>query len=136
MLRELSELELIPEGWGGDTLFNFVSAKTGEGVEELLETIILQAEVMELQANPNKSAVGTVVEAKLDKGKGPVATILVKEGTLKTGDPFVAGFHHGKVRAMTDHEGKVVQEAGPSTPVSVTGILQRAGGGRGLLGRR
>jgi translation initiation factor IF-2 len=122
VIRELSEHNLIPEAWGGDTLFTYVSAKTGEGIEELLDLILLQAEVMELKANPNKLAAGTVIEARLDKGKGPVATVLVKEGTLKLGDPFVAGTHHGKVRAMLDHEGRNVDQAGPATPVEVHGL--------------
>ncbi|MFH1116210.1 MAG: translation initiation factor IF-2 [Pseudomonadota bacterium] len=122
VLRELSEHELIPESWGGDTLFTYVSAKTGEGMDEFLDTILLQAEIMELRANPDKKALGTVVEARLDKGKGPVATVLVGEGTLRLGDPFVAGTHYGKVRAMLDHEGKVVTEAGPATPVEIHGF--------------
>jgi translation initiation factor IF-2 len=122
VIRELSEHNLIPEAWGGDTLFTYVSAKTGEGIEELLDLILLQAEVMELKANPNKLAAGTVIEARLDKGKGPVATVLVKEGTLKLGDPFVAGTHYGKVRAMLDHEGRNVDQAGPATPVEVQGL--------------
>ncbi|MGO9566841.1 MAG: translation initiation factor IF-2 [Desulfomonilaceae bacterium] len=122
VIRELSEHNLIPEAWGGDTLFTYVSAKTGEGVDELLDLILLQAEVMELKANPNKLAAGTVIEARLDKGKGPVATVLVKEGTLKLGDPFVAGTHYGKVRALLDHEGRNVDQAGPATPVEVHGL--------------
>ncbi len=122
VLRELSEHELIPEAWGGDTLFTYVSAKTGEGIQELLELILLQAELMELKANPNKAATGTVIEARLDKGKGPVATVLVKDGTLKLGDAFVAGFHSGKLRAMLDHEGRAVEVAGPATPVEVQGF--------------
>ncbi|MGB6064178.1 MAG: translation initiation factor IF-2 [Desulfomonilaceae bacterium] len=122
VIRELSQHNLIPEAWGGDTLFTYVSAKTGEGIDELLDLILLQAEVMELKANPNKLAAGTVVEARLDKGKGPVATILIKEGTLKLGDPFVAGTHHGKVRAMLDYEGRNVDQAGPATPVEVHGL--------------
>jgi translation initiation factor IF-2 len=122
VIRELSEHNLIPEAWGGDTLFTYVSAKTGEGIDELLDLILLQAEVMELKANPNKLAAGTVVEARLDKGKGPVATVLIKEGTLKLGDPFVAGTHYGKVRAMLDHEGRSVDQAGPATPVEVHGL--------------
>lgn len=120
--RELSDLGLIPEQWGGDTLFTYVSAKTGEGIEEFMEAILLQAEVMELRANPDKSATGTLVEARLDKGKGPVATVLIREGTLKLGDPFVAGVHYGKVRAMIDHEGQNLEIATPSTPVEVQGF--------------
>ncbi|MGC8659131.1 MAG: translation initiation factor IF-2 [Desulfomonilaceae bacterium] len=122
VMRELSEYNLIPEAWGGDTLFAEVSAKTGKGIDELLDLILLQAEIMELRSNPNKRATGTIVEARLDKGKGPVATVLVKEGTLRLGDPFVAGIHHGKVRAMLDDEGHSVTEATPSTPVEIQGF--------------
>ncbi|HMK36610.1 MAG TPA: translation initiation factor IF-2 [Desulfomonilaceae bacterium] len=122
VMRELSERDLIPESWGGDTLFNFVSAKTGAGIVDFLDTILLQAELMELKANPNKKASGNVIEARLDKGKGAVATVLVKEGTLRLGDAFVAGVHSGKVRAMLDHEGRSVEEAGPATPVEVHGF--------------
>jgi translation initiation factor IF-2 len=122
VLRELSEQNLIPESWGGDTLFTFVSAKTGEGVDELLELIVLQAEMMELRANPDKKAVGTIIEARLDKGKGPVATVLIREGTLRLGDAFVAGIHYGKVRAMLDHEGRSLTQAGPADPVEVQGF--------------
>ncbi len=122
VLRELSEYSLIPEAWGGDTLFADVSAKTGQGVDEILDLILLQAEIMELRSNPNKRATGTIVEARLDKGKGPIATVLVKEGTLKLGDPFVAGVHYGKVRAMLDDEGRNVTEATPSTPVEIQGF--------------
>jgi len=120
--RELSEHNLISEAWGGDTLFSYVSAKTGEGIDEFLELILLQAELMELKANPDKKAIGSVIEARLDKGKGAVATVLIKEGTLKLGDPFVAGVHYGKVRTMLDHEGRPVEVAGPATPVEVHGF--------------
>ncbi len=122
VVRELSEHNLIPEAWGGDTLFTYVSAKTGEGIEEFLEMILLQAELMELKANPNKRAKGTIIEARLDKGKGPVATVLIQEGTLKLGDPFVAGVYYGKVRSMLDHEGKSLESAGPATPVEIQGF--------------
>lgn len=122
VMRELSEHDLIPETWGGDTLYCFVSAKTNEGLDEFLELILLQAEMMELKANPQKKAVGTVIEARLDKGKGPVATVLVTDGTLSLGDPFVAGTHYGKIRAMLDHEGKSVSSAGPATPVEIQGF--------------
>jgi len=122
VVRELSEHNLIPESWGGDTLFTYVSAKTGEGVEEFLEMILLQAELMELKANPDKRAKGTIIEARLDKGKGPVATVLIQEGTLKLGDPFVAGVFYGKARSMIDHEGNSVDLAGPSTPVEIQGF--------------
>ncbi len=122
VLRELSELNLIPEAWGGDTLFAEVSAKTGVGVEDFLDLILLQAEMLELKANPNKKAIGTVIEARLDKGRGPVATVLIREGTLKLGEPFVAGVHFGKIRAMLDHEGRSLEIAGPATPVEIQGF--------------
>ena len=120
--RELSEKGLAPEAWGGDTIFVNVSAKQKTGIDELLEMILLQAEVMELKANPDKLAFGHVVEAKLDSGRGPVATVLVKEGTLRTGDPVVCGVHFGKVRAMLNDMGNPVSEAGPSIPVEVLGL--------------
>ena len=120
--QSLSDHGLQPEGWGGDTIFVNVSAKQRKGIKELLEMIILQAEVMQLKANPNKLAKGTIIEAKLDKGRGPVATVLVQEGTLKVGDPFVAGVHYGRVRAMVDDKGAKVMEAGPSMPVEVQGL--------------
>ncbi len=122
VIRELSQHELIPEAWGGETLFAYVSAKNHQGIDEILDLVLLQAEMMELRANPSKMASGTIIEARLDKGKGPVATVLVKEGTLKLHDPFVAGIHYGKVRAMLDHEGKAVDQAGPATPVEVHGF--------------
>ncbi len=122
VLRELAELNLIPEAWGGDTLFADVSAKTGAGVEDFLDLILLQAEMLELKANPNKKAIGTIIEARLDKGKGPVATVLIKEGTLRLGEPFVAGIHYGKIRAMLDHEGRSLEEAGPATPAEIQGF--------------
>ena len=120
--RELAEKGLTPEAWGGDTIFVKVSAKQKIGIEELLEMILLQAEVMELKANPDKQAFGHVVEAKLDSGRGPVATVLVKEGTLRAGDPVVCGVHFGKVRAMLNDMGNPVDEAGPSVPVEVLGL--------------
>ncbi|MBN2032919.1 MAG: translation initiation factor IF-2 [Deltaproteobacteria bacterium] len=120
--RELAELQLIPEEWGGDTIFAQVSAKTGEGVDELMELILLQAEVLELKANPNKLARGTVVEAKLDKNRGPFATVLIKTGTLRPGNDFVVGEHFGRVRAMLNSRGKRMIAAGPSVPVEVYGI--------------
>jgi translation initiation factor IF-2 len=122
VIRELSEYDLIPEAWGGETLFCYVSAKTHEGIDELLDLILLQAEMMELKANPNKTALGTVIEGRLDKGKGPVGTILVREGALKLGDAFIAGTHYGKVRSMLDYEGRSVSEALPATPVEVQGF--------------
>ena len=120
--QELTEYELIPEDWGGSTVFVPVSAKTGEGIESLLEMILLTAEVSELKANPNRSARGLVIEAKLDKGKGPVATILVQKGTLHVGDFIAAGACSGKVRAMMDDKARRVKEAGPSTPVEILGL--------------
>ncbi len=120
--RELMELGLVPEELGGDTMFFDVSAKTGRGIEELLEGISLQAEVLELRANPNKPASGTVIEAMLDRGKGPVARILVRDGTLRVGDIVLAGPAFGKVRAMTDEHGRAVQKAGPATPVEILGL--------------
>ena len=118
----LTEYGLVPEDWGGDTIFAEVSAKKGIGIKELLELILLKAYVMELKANPEKPAKGAVVEAKLDKGRGPVATVLVHEGTIKTGDAIVSGVHSGRVRAMTNDWGKKVDEAGPSMPVEVIGL--------------
>ena len=120
--QELSEYELIPEDWGGSTIFVPVSAHTGEGIETLLEMILLTAEVAELKANPNRRARGLVIEAELDKGKGPVATILVQKGTLRVGDFIAAGACSGKVRAMIDDKGRKVKEAGPSTPVEILGL--------------
>ncbi|MFH0824810.1 MAG: translation initiation factor IF-2 [Pseudomonadota bacterium] len=122
VLRQLNEVHLIPEEWGGETLFAYVSAKSGLGVSELLDSILLQAEIMELRANPDKPGTGTVVEARLDKGRGPVATVLVKEGTIRVGDPFVAGVNSGKVRAMFDHEGRTIKEAGPAMPAGIIGF--------------
>ena len=120
--KELADLGLLPEKWGGNTLFAEVSAKQKTGIKELLELILLQAEVLELKANPDKAARGVIIEAKLDKGRGPVATVLVQEGTLKAGDPFLAGSHHGRVRAMLNDKGQKVDETGPSTPVEVVGF--------------
>ncbi len=119
---ELSELGLMPEDWGGDTIFVNVSAKMGTGIDELLEMMVLQAEVLELKADPNRPATGYVIESKLDKGRGPVATLLIKEGTLRVGDPMVCGLNYGKVRAMLDDKGRKVDEAGPSKPVEVQGL--------------
>ncbi|UCF56923.1 MAG: translation initiation factor IF-2 [Deltaproteobacteria bacterium] len=120
--RELAELELVPEAWGGDTIFGNISAKTGEGVEELLELILLQSEVLELKENPDKPARGTIIEAKLDKSRGPIATVLIKRGTLKQGDYFVCGEYYGKLRAMLNHRSRRVESAGPSFPVEIYGI--------------
>ena len=120
--QELTEYELIPVDWGGSTEFVPVSAKSGEGIENLLETILLTAEIMELKANVNRRARGMVIEAELDKGRGPVATVLVQKGTLHVGDFISAGASHGKVRAMIDDKGRRVKEAGPSTPVEILGL--------------
>lgn len=120
--RVLSEYGLVPEEWGGDTLYAEVSAKMKKGIRELLEIILLQADVLELKANPNKPARGTIIEAKLDKGRGPVATVLVQEGTLRVGDVFVAGLQYGKVRAMINDKGNRIESAYPSCPVEVIGF--------------
>jgi translation initiation factor IF-2 len=122
--RELGELGLVPEEWGGDTLFVNVSALTGEGVERLLESIQLQSELLELEASPKRPASGTVLEALLDRGRGPVARVLVQDGTLRVGDFVLAGAGFGKVRAMTNEHGKQVLEAGPATPVEILGLSE------------
>lgn len=124
VLQELTEYELVPEDWGGDTICVPVSALTGEGIDTLLEMVTLTADVKELKANPNRRAKGTVIEARLDKGKGPVATLLVQNGTLHSGDIIVAGTTMGKVRVMSDDRGRKVAEAGPSMPVEVTGLTE------------
>ena len=120
--QELSEHQLISEDWGGSTVFCPVSARTGEGIEDLLEMVLLTAEVMELKANPKRKARGLVIEAQLDKGRGAVATVLVQKGTLRVGDPIACGSSYGKVRAMIDDNGRRVKEAGPSTPVEILGL--------------
>jgi len=120
--RQLSELGIVPEDWGGENIFVQVSAKAKTGLDELLEMILLQSEMLELKANADKLALGHVVEAKLDSGRGPVATVLVKEGTLKTGDPVVCGVHYGKVRALLDDLGRKVEIATPSMPVEIIGL--------------
>ncbi len=120
--RGLSDHGLVPENWGGDTIFVPVSAVTHEGIPNLLEMLLLQADLLELKANPNKLARGAVVEAKLERGRGPVSTVLVQEGTLKVGDPIFAGPHHGKVRAMVDDQGRKVDKATPSIPVEILGL--------------
>mgnify|MGYP003292632428 CR=1 FL=1 len=122
VLKELAEHELIPEDWGGTTICVPVSAKKREGIENLLEMVLLTAEVLELRANPKRRARGLVIEAELDKGKGPVATVLVQKGTLRVGDAITAGAASGKVRAMMDDKGRRVKEAGPSTPVEILGF--------------
>jgi translation initiation factor IF-2 len=120
--RELAELGLAPEQWGGDTIFGDISAKTGEGVDELLNLILLQSEMLELKGNPRRQARGTIIEAKLDKSKGPVATVLIKNGTLRKGDYFICGEHYGRVRAMHNQLGKPIKSAAPSVPVEIYGI--------------
>lgn len=119
---QLSEYGVIPEEWGGQNIFVDISAKKGIGIENLLEMILLQAEIMELKANPSRSARGTIIESRLDKGRGPVATVIIQNGTLKIGDAFVAGITYGKVRALIDDTGKRINEATPSTPVEVVGF--------------
>lgn len=122
VMQELTEHELIPEDWGGDTIFVQLSAIKGEGIDDLLEMILLIAEVEELKANPNRLADGTVIEAQLDKGRGSVASLLVQNGTLKVGDPIVVGTTFGRVRAMVNDLGKRVKSVGPSTPIEITGL--------------
>ena len=120
--QELVEYELIPEDWGGSTIFCPVSAHTGEGIDNLLDMLLLTAEILELKANPNRRARGLVLEGRLDKGKGPVATMLVQKGTLHVGDHIAVGSCHGKIRAMVDDKGKRIQQAGPSIPVEILGL--------------
>ncbi len=120
--QQLSELDLIPENWGGTTIYVHVSAKERLGLDELLEMLLLQAEILELQADPYQMAKGTVVEARLDKAKGSLATVLIQRGTLHVGDTFVAGSHYGRVRAMFDHRGRKMESANPSTPVEILGF--------------
>jgi translation initiation factor IF-2 len=122
VMQELTEHGLVSEAWGGETIFVPLSAKTGEGIDNLLEMVLLVSEVEEWKANPNRKAVGTVIEAQLDKGRGSVATLLVQNGTLKIGDPIVVGNTFGRVRAMVNDLGRRVKEAGPSTPVEITGL--------------
>ena len=122
VMQELTEHGLVPEAWGGDTIFVPISALKGEGIDQLLEMILLVSEVGELKANPKRAALGTVIEAQLDKGRGSVATLLVQDGTLRVGDPIVVGHAYGRVRAMVNDLGRRVKEAGPSTPVEITGL--------------
>ena len=122
--EQLTKYELIPEEWGGDTIIVPISAKTGKGLDELLEMVLLSAEVLELKANPNRRAKGTVIEARLDKNRGPVATLLVQNGTLKQGDIVIAGTAVGRVRVMTNDKGRTVKVAGPSVPVEITGLAE------------
>ncbi|CAH0346148.1 translation initiation factor IF-2 [Bacillus sp. CECT 9360] len=124
VMQELSEHGLVAEAWGGDTIFAPISAKNGEGIDSLLEMILLVSEVEEFKANPNRRAIGTVIEAQLDKGRGSVATLLVQTGTLKIGDPIVVGNSFGRVRAMVNDLGRRVKDAGPSTPVEITGLSE------------
>ena len=121
---ELTEYNLVPEDWGGDTIYVPISALTGKGVDELLEMVILVSELKDYKANPNRLGMGTVIEAKLDKGRGPVATLLIQNGTIKVGDVIVVGTTYGKIRSMEDETGKTIQAAGPSKPVSVTGLVE------------
>jgi len=120
--QELSQHGLLSEEWGGDVLFVDISAKKRINIDKLLESVLLQAEMLELKANPNKPAKGTIVEARLDRGRGPIATVLVQEGTLRAGDSFVSRHNFGKVRALIDDHGKSIKEAGPSTPVEILGF--------------
>lgn len=122
IMSEMAELDMMPEEWGGNTIFCKISAKSGEGVKELLDTIMILAEVEDFKANPDKSAVGTVIEAKLDKGRGPVATLLVQSGTLNSGDNLVVGTAYGRVRKMVDDLGREIKTASPSTPVEIIGL--------------
>ena len=129
IMQQLTEYELIPEEWGGDIICVPVSAKTKMNIDKLLESVLLVAEMKELKANPNRAGKGIVIEARLDKGRGPVATLLVQNGTLKSGDIIVAGTSVGRVRVMTDDKGKKVNEAGPSVPVEITGLAEVPVGG-------
>ena len=122
VMQELSEYELIPEAWGGDTIFVEISAKFNQNIDELLEMILLVAEVEDLKADPTQHGIGTVIEARLDKGKGPVATLLVQQGTMRVGDPIVVGNTYGRVRVMTNDIGRREKAAGPATPVEITGL--------------
>ena len=131
--QELAEYELIPEDWGGSTIFVPVSAHTKEGITDLLEMVLLTADVLELKANPNRKGRGLVIEAELDKGKGPVATVLVQKGTLRVGDTIAAGACYGKIRAMMDDKGRRVKEAGPSTPVEILGLNDVPQAGEGFV---
>ena len=127
--QQLTKYELVPEEWGGETIVCPISAKTGEGIDNLLDMVLLTAEMRELKANPNRAAMGAVIEARLDKGRGPVATLLVQNGTLNQGDIIIAGTAVGRVRAMTDYRGKKLKTAGPSVPVEITGMAEVPGAG-------
>ena len=134
--QELTEYELIPTDWGGSTEFVNISAKKGDGIDDLLETILLTADILELKANPKRKARGIVIEAQLDKGRGPVATVLVQKGTLKVGDFISAGACHGKVRAMINDKGKNVKTAGPSIPVEILGLNDVPGAGEVFIAHK
>ena len=129
ILQQLTEHELVPEDWGGDTIVCPISAKMGTGIDTLLEMVLLTADMQELKANPNRLAKGTVIEAKLDRGRGPVATVLVQNGTLNHGDIVIAGTSVGRVRAMTDEKGRRMEKAGPSVPVEIVGLAEVPGAG-------
>ena len=127
--QQLTEYELVPEDWGGSTIVCPISAKRGDGIDNLLEMVLLTADMQELRANPNRRASGTVIEAKLDRGRGPVATVLVQNGTLHAGDIIIAGTAVGRVRAMTDDKGRPIKDAGPSVPVEIIGLSEVPGAG-------
>ena len=127
--QQLTEYELVPEDWGGSTIVCPISAKRGDGIDNLLEMVLLTADMQELRANPNRRASGTVIEAKLDRGRGPVATVLVQNGTLHAGDIIIAGTSVGRVRAMTDDKGRPIKDAGPSVPVEIIGLSEVPGAG-------
>src|SRR5262249_47542519 len=120
--KQLQEHELTPEDWGGETIICEVSATRGTGIDHLLEMMLLQAEVMELKASPTATARGTVIEAQVEAGRGPTATVIVQMGTLKVGEPFISGDYWGKVKSLIDDQGKPIKQAGPSTPVKVLGF--------------
>ena len=130
---ELVAQEVVPEDFGGDTMFVEVSAKSGQGIDKLLESVLLQAEVLELKAPKNTPAKGIVIEGRLDKGRGPVATILIQSGTLKRGDTLLAGTAFGRIRAMLDESGKEIKEAGPSIPVEVLGLADVPNAGEDVV---
>ncbi|MBQ2158062.1 MAG: translation initiation factor IF-2, partial [Oscillospiraceae bacterium] len=127
--QQLTEYDLVPEEWGGETIVCPISAQTGQGIDALLENLVLLAEVQELKANPNRAAKGTVIEARLDKGRGPIMTVLVQNGTLKQGDIIIAGTAVGRVRTMLNDKGERVTEAGPSIPVEIAGMSEVPGAG-------
>jgi translation initiation factor IF-2 len=129
VMQELSEYGLMPDSWGGDTVYTNISAKVGTGIEELLENILLVAEMQEYKANPNRYAVGTVIESRLDKHLGPIVTVLIQNGTLRLGDPVVVGHAYGKVRTLKNDKGEEVTMAGPSTPVEISGLNETPSSG-------